>query len=385
MSSVNTNEEKIDRTDSKQKTAAIRDDFQGTATLIENGWDLMRHDGQYTLIDGNLEELIGWAMHMDGPCAPKKPPPSSQDQLTSKAPLRISEETSREEDKASHSVTSSLNRLDVNGERNNDARENGSLKPSSTEVGPPMEKEQGNKKRKRTGKPDTTKNNLSYQQFSSSSSNMLRSLPNIPIRPSVLQYLHNCFVEVIEKEETSNQEPERGNHPCWEAFDTSALVALGITAEEMLTAALIPLAEMHVHRCRQIVDDETSFEQWTLPPTEAIMKLMASQSPSFVSPLGSFPTTREPSRISKEAPDQDISQQVIAAWLNRHSKDQEEVHKLWHLYKFFLPSSFEPSETMNSKPRKRARTPVTAKEVTKTAQNEEPVVEKQDAMAYTEV
>jgi hypothetical protein len=171
-----------------------------------------------------------------------------------------------------------------------------------------------------------------------------------------LKYLHDRFVEIIEKENASNgTETEMDNDACWESLDTSALVALGVIVEEMLTASLIPLAEMHVHRCRHIEDHQVSSEEWTLAPTEAIMKLMASQTPSYVNPLGSFPTTRTPSRVSKDVIDPDSCQQVRPTWLRTHNTDEEDLYKLWHLYKYFLPSHWQPTDVIHkNKPKKPA-------------------------------
>lgn len=359
---MNSNEEDSKPKGSSSFGTSIRDDFQGTAELIEKGWDLLRRSGgQETLIDDNLEELIGWAIHMDGPCAPKRP--LSQETTTpSTLPQAAFETTSRDCD---------------NGERNNSSTEISNLNPSHADDNPSKfidNNGKGNQKRKRSRKRDKPPISDPLKQYASSSSNMLRSLPNIPMRPSVLQYLHDCFVETIQKDNASNQEADSGNHPCWESFDTSALVALGITVEDMLTTALLPLAEMHVHRCRQMKDQQASSEEWTLPPTEAIMKLMRTRSPSYVNPLGSLPTARMPSRRSNEVTDQDIPEQIGSAWCSRHNTDLEEVHKLWHLYRYFLPSSLEPSDT----PKERARASndaATAKESIRIEQNEELPVE----------
>jgi hypothetical protein len=59
-----------------------------------------------------------------------------------------------------------------------------------------------------------------------------------------------------------------------ESFDTSAKVSMGIAIEEMVTASLLPLARDHVKRCR-LLGEKDSFDEWTLPPEEAILKLNA--------------------------------------------------------------------------------------------------------------
>lgn len=79
-----------------------------------------------------------------------------------------------------------------------------------------------------------------------------------------------------------------------ESCNTSCLVAMGMVLEEAMTANLLPLAELHVQRCRAMEEQEAkyeeqqeergvplpvnyereSFHQWTLPPEEAILNVM---------------------------------------------------------------------------------------------------------------
>lgn len=398
MSSVNTNEdEQLGCSDSKRKT--IRDDFPAAAAYFENNWGLLLHDGQHTLIDGNVEELIGWAIHIDGSFAPKNAPSPPQNQTVAQLPAAGSEQTTREDEAEEKDNVSVSSLLSGSHENDQTVAVNGTAGGENGLSGN-MKTQQGTKKRKRSGKAKASSGNISYQDFSSSlsPSNMLRSLPNIPIRPSVLHYLHDCFVETMEQENTSDkEEAKRVNSMCWESLDTSALVALGIIVEEMLTATLIPLAEMHVHRCRHIAEQEASSEAWTLPPTEAIMKLMTSRSPSYVNPLGSLPTVRMPSRISSEITDPNSSRQVIPAWINKHKTDLEQIHKLWHLYKHFLPSQLEPTIVVTSKPRKAtdaskpkkrrktSNSEDTAEDSRKVSQNEELLNQDPVVLSYADV
>ena len=115
--------------------------------------------------------------------------------------------------------------------------------------------------------------------------NILLGLPNIPLPPSYLDVLSS-----IGADKASASLAESGE------------VAAGMALEDMVTAALLPLAELHVLRCRELetktprkgtkrrrcpvtegeIDietsllhpSETSFQQWTLPPEEAILKLL---------------------------------------------------------------------------------------------------------------
>jgi hypothetical protein len=149
----------------------------------------------------------------------------------------------------------------------------------------------------------------------------LASTNNAPPRPSILKHLiqdpatrmtkakqehnHQMAVELgtALKSSTTNVI----DNPLWECMDHSAAVAMSIVAEEMLTALLWPLARRHVEHCRALEvaltrqrersttttttttatatsqkhDDEHAlllarqelFDQWTLPPEEAILGL----------------------------------------------------------------------------------------------------------------
>ena len=73
-------------------------------------------------------------------------------------------------------------------------------------------------------------------------------------------------------------------------MDTSAYVAVGMAVEEVLTMALMPLAEAHIERCRRLerqkncdatatepcarkIPTMDPFHSWTLPPAEAMVQL----------------------------------------------------------------------------------------------------------------
>jgi hypothetical protein len=89
--------------------------------------------------------------------------------------------------------------------------------------------------------------------------NPLMGLPGAPIQPSLLMYLENTVSEILSAQKRSDQ---------WESFNQSALIAIGIALEEMITTNLLPLAQLHVDRCRHRRDSwkrgEALFE-WTLP------------------------------------------------------------------------------------------------------------------------
>jgi hypothetical protein len=111
-----------------------------------------------------------------------------------------------------------------------------------------------------------------------------------------------------------------------QSFGESALVAIGMILEEMLTASLLPLAGLHVQRCRElekvhseeeteslllnpingqsipshqtnINETETPFQEWTLPPEEAMFKLLEQG----MVPREGVPLVREPTRATAAA------------------------------------------------------------------------------------
>jgi hypothetical protein len=120
--------------------------------------------------------------------------------------------------------------------------------------------------------------------------NPLLNLPSTPLPPSLLIDLENTVSQLLAAEELSDQ---------WESFDQSALVAIGIALEEMITTNLLPLAQLHVQRCRQLEvtdgSEERLFSEWTLPPEEAVDKLVEkakSQPEPEVCLATAYPSTR---------------------------------------------------------------------------------------------
>ena len=159
-----------------------------------------------------------------------------------------------------------------------------------------------------------------------------------PLPPSYIDYIKSRALQQLGQNDCNIKNYKKNN---LESFDTSAAVAMGMYLEECITASLLPLAGLHVLRCRAIetmasaeiefgtipaptrsnnnnndndndenpipnvynVDDddsyalkqtvlhpitggkvhldmnkiqwkdEKSFEEWTLPPEEAILKL----------------------------------------------------------------------------------------------------------------
>ena len=105
----------------------------------------------------------------------------------------------------------------------------------------------------------------------------LPHIPAAPPPPSHIKYLHGCVSERLSG--AAGARKTRGRK---RQFDASAHVTVGMAVEEVLTMALMPLAEEHVKRCRRLeyqkdrkrpTDTADPFHSWTLPPTEAIVQL----------------------------------------------------------------------------------------------------------------
>lgn len=146
--------------------------------------------------------------------------------------------------------------------------------------------------------------------------NPLLHLVNTPLPLSFLNYFAHRATNVPEFHEG-----------LYTSFEDSALVAIGMIMEEIITASLLPLAGCHVLRCRQLEakpskdetllapisevsllhpisnqpikfdprnlpEDETSFSAWTLPPEEAMLKMVSQ---GMVPDTG-IPLVRDPIR-----------------------------------------------------------------------------------------
>jgi hypothetical protein len=146
--------------------------------------------------------------------------------------------------------------------------------------------------------------------------NPLLGLPGAPLQPSLLMYLETTVSEILSAQKRSDQ---------WESFDQSALIAIGIALEEMITANLLPLAHLHVDRCRQLEtvagNEEKLFSsEWTLPPEEAVEKLVEkakSQLEPGVCLATAYPSTRS---IISHAPGTSLLNQPLAESRNKDAR-----------------------------------------------------------------
>lgn len=219
---------------------------------------------------------------------------------------------------------------------------------------------------------------------------------NVPLRPSLLKHLIQdpatnilkAIDEATIAASLSDQERQprkrTSNGPLWEAMNHSTAVALGILAEEMITATLLPLAEKHVKRCRWLQErqeesarsnrnsneikalgSEAAFHHWTLPPEEAILQIFhteitdsasTSGKPSQSTPdsfaewtngHGLLPTTRPPTHttvtgaIGTSLLNQPAfgvrDRHAVAIWCNRHQIDPSWVRSNHGIFRLLLP------------------------------------------------
>ena len=208
-------------------------------------------------------------------------------------------------------------------------------------------------------------------------SNPLIGLESSPLPLSYLDY----FAARSEKS------TEFANKLC-KTFGTSALVAIGMFLEEMLTASLLPLAGLHVLRCRELEtksDDYTgnngstdmihpidgsritrdvttkdnsdnAFDEWNLPPEEALFKLLQQG----LVPSGGISLVQEPTRFAAAAADEasrparERCGESIANWLNAQQLNHTLVENNSELFTLFVAGGIPRSIT--DAMRKRAST-----------------------------
>jgi hypothetical protein len=145
--------------------------------------------------------------------------------------------------------------------------------------------------------------------------NPLLGLPGVPLQPSLLMYLENTVSEILSAQKRSDQ---------WESFDQSALTAIGFALEEMITTNLLPLAQLHVKRCRQLEaipgNEAKLYSEWTLPPEEAVEKLVEkakSQQEPGVCLATAYPSTRS---MIPHAPGTSLLNQPLAERRNKDAR-----------------------------------------------------------------
>jgi hypothetical protein len=218
--------------------------------------------------------------------------------------------------------------------------------------------------------------------------NPLLGLPNVPMRPTMLRDL----IQIPAYEIWNSTRNEKENvDTCRHQFDHSADMAISIMLEEMITLTLMPMAQLHVQRCRQLeesipdwneyihddVDRHVSskttgedslhesehdprsisehqrqrqelWDRWTLPAEEAILSLIASgiqPEPSDDIPhslwlTSSAPThTLTPSETFVFSSFAQRTQKARENWCQSQQLDPEFVQEnMEDLFKYFVPN-----------------------------------------------
>lgn len=154
------------------------------------------------------------------------------------------------------------------------------------------------------------------------------------------------------------------NSRLYHSMDDSALVALGMVWEDMVTALLMPLARQHVARCRRLEQEKIAssgrssnesqaegsadpFQEWTLPPEQAIWRLAQEGVKS------ELPSALPPTRISSQYFDRESTvdeflvnrmgsadqrqQQAVDNWCSTHELQLAFVRSNMDLYGTMLP------------------------------------------------
>lgn len=208
--------------------------------------------------------------------------------------------------------------------------------------------------------------------------NPLRGLVNTPLPPSHLEYISNIATnEVLDFEEVLE---------LLAMFDQSSLIAMGMLLEEMLTTSLLPLAQAHVQACREMesrlnpdskdtakkpgetwnpettIPDEAGsaappaknmgpqrgmdqqlaakvaaedfFHRLTLPPEEAILKLV--QERQLDTTMG-LPFLYPPTRTLCENRTAVAPHVTAMRWCAQHGLDIDFVQSNMDLFSAFLP------------------------------------------------
>ena len=174
----------------------------------------------------------------------------------------------------------------------------------------------------------------------------------------------------------------------YRSFGDSALVAIGMILEEMLTASLLPLAGLHVLRCRELENKhssgedaethvpsleenrlllnpingqaiesrctvlkgaETPFEEWTLPPDEACFKLLEQGfMPRNGVPLVQEPTREMPASVVNGAK-LDRQETSIRNWMETQEVDPNFVAENSEVFRLFISGDLPPVQKKRRK------------------------------------
>jgi hypothetical protein len=203
---------------------------------------------------------------------------------------------------------------------------------------------------------------LKSQSQSRQNINPLFCLPSAPLPPSHLHFLSNKIT----------RSPEYDKKLLAKSFSESALVATGIFLEEMITASLLPIAGFHVMRCRAQEENsdvvaskapncriltnpitgerrksdqvflelsDKTCREWTLPPEEAMLKLLQQG----LIPDSGLELSRQPTRsIIFNTKDATASRKTqwdkIVRWSREKGLNPKYVVANMDIYRLFLLS-----------------------------------------------
>lgn len=190
--------------------------------------------------------------------------------------------------------------------------------------------------------------------------NPLLGLPSTPMPPSHLKFFAKRCVSIPEF-----------NQSLQSRFSDSALVATGMFLEEMITASLLPLAGYHVMRCRELENtlatspesEESSDErisiphplggtpiqpeqmkiqvtdrpsqEWTLPPEEAMLKLLEQN--TF--PIEGVAFHQSPTRSTTTNQSPTKSWQSTESWSREQGLSTQYIAQHMDIFRLFVPDS----------------------------------------------
>jgi hypothetical protein len=167
-------------------------------------------------------------------------------------------------------------------------------------------------------------------------------LPSSPLPASVLYAIHE------EAEKFIKGDKNRQLYHLFQSFDQSALVALGMSLEEIFTASLMPLAKAHVRMCRRDgeEDNDEGLDRWTLPPEECILEIAKQAKngetllPSIAPPLRTSVAGDRPQCSVLNQPS--IGEQQIMAtksWAESHDLEVAFLQKNKEIFRAFEPDT----------------------------------------------
>ena len=192
----------------------------------------------------------------------------------------------------------------------------------------------------------------------------LVGLASSPLPPSQLNYLARRALEIPNFKSNLLQR-----------FDRSALIAIGMFLEEIVTASMLPLSGCHVMRCRdlearsgdtsylqdpdfakrqihpisgqkidklfateqQAAHADNAYDEWTIPPEEALHKIAQQQRQQLLS-CCNLPSTLPATRATTDPGRPEAEESISSSWCREQQLDPSFVKKNMDLLRLFLPS-----------------------------------------------